>query len=120
MKPCELLRFVVQESASLNQHPFNVSHKPVEVFVAKLMGDNLRQSGSSMAAIDGPAGPSMATKSAINGPAGPVVAGDHLRRDRTRAKRSFQSGIVRYSIYGQTDLFRFSSFAVLHCLVATL
>ena len=83
MKPCELLRFVVQESASLNQHPFNVSHKPVEVFVAKLMGDNLRQSGPSMAAIDGPAGPSMATKSAIDGPAGPVVAGDHLRRDRT-------------------------------------
>ena len=93
MKPCELLRFVVQESASLNQHPFNVSHKPVEVFVAKLMGDNLRQSGPSMAAIDGPAGPSMATKSAIDGPsmatksaidgpAGPVVAGDHLRRDR--------------------------------------
>ena len=36
-----------------------------------------------MAAIDGPAGPSMATKSAIDGPAGPVVAGDHLRRDRT-------------------------------------
>ena len=34
-----------------------------------------------MAAIDGPAGPSMATKSAIDGPAGPVVAGDHLRRD---------------------------------------
>ena len=82
IKPCELLRFVVQESASLNQHPFNVSHKPVEVFVAKLMGDNLRQSGPSMAAIDGPAGPSMATKSAIDGPAGPVVAGDHLRRDR--------------------------------------
>ena len=76
-----MLRFVVQESASLNQHPFNVSHKPVEVFVAKLMGDNLRQSGPSMAAIDGPAGPSMATKSAIDGPAGPVVAGDHLRRD---------------------------------------
>ena len=71
MKPCELLRFVVQESASLNQHPFNVSHKPVEVFVAKLMGDNLRESG-----------PSMATKSAMDGPAGPVVAGDHLRRDR--------------------------------------
>ena len=46
------------------------------------MGDNLRQSGPSMAAIDGPAGPSMATKSAIDGPAGPVVAGDHLRRDR--------------------------------------
>ena len=36
-----------------------------------------------MAAIDGPAGPSMATKSAMDGPAGPVVAGDHLRRDRT-------------------------------------
>ena len=35
-----------------------------------------------MAAIDGPAGLSMATKSAIDGPAGPVVAGDHLRRDR--------------------------------------
>ena len=35
-----------------------------------------------MAAIDGPAGLSMTTKSAIDGPAGPVVAGDHLRRDR--------------------------------------
>ena len=35
-----------------------------------------------MAAIDGPAGPSMATKSAMDGPAGPVVAGDHLRHDR--------------------------------------
>ena len=39
-----------------------------------------------MAAIDGPAGPSMATKSAIDGPAGPVVAGDHLRRDRSRVE----------------------------------
>ena len=29
-----------------------------------------------MAAIDGPAGPPMATKSAMDGPAGPVVAGD--------------------------------------------
>ena len=37
-----------------------------------------------MAAIDSPAGPSMATKSAINGPAGPVVAGDHLRHDSTQ------------------------------------
>ena len=36
-----------------------------------------------MATMDGPAGPSMATKSAMNGPAGPVVAGDHLRCDRT-------------------------------------
>ena len=34
-----------------------------------------------MAAIDGPAGPSLATKSAMDGPAGPVVAGDHSRRD---------------------------------------
>ena len=41
-----------------------------------------------MAAIDGPAGPFMATKSAIDGPAGPVVAGDHLRRDRTSQVRS--------------------------------
>ena len=73
------------------QHPFNVSHKPVEVFVAKLMGDNLRQSGPSMAAIDGPAGPSMATKSAIDSPAGPVVAGDHLRRDRTQNNYSNKS-----------------------------
>ena len=38
--------------------------------------------GPSMAAIDGPAGPSMATKSAIDGLARPVVVGDHLRRDR--------------------------------------
>ena len=36
-----------------------------------------------MAAIVGPGGPSMATKSAIDGPGGPVVAGDHLRRDRS-------------------------------------
>ena len=34
-----------------------------------------------MAAIDGPAGPSMATKSAMDGQAGSVVAGDHLWRD---------------------------------------
>ena len=48
------------------------------------MGDHLRQSGPSMAAIDGPAGLSMATKSAIDDPAGPVVAGDHLRCDSFR------------------------------------
>ena len=47
------------------------------------MGNHLRQSGPSMAAIVGPGGPSMATKSAIDGPGGPVVAGDHLRRDRS-------------------------------------
>ena len=35
-----------------------------------------------MAAIEGLAGSSMATKSAMDGPAGPVVAGDHLWRDR--------------------------------------
>ena len=45
----------------------------------------MRQGRPSTAAIDGPAGPSMATKSAMDGPAGPVVAGDHLRRDRTLA-----------------------------------
>ena len=45
------------------------------------MGDHLRQSGTSTAAIVGPGGPSMATKSAIDGPGGPVVAGDHLRHD---------------------------------------
>ena len=33
-------------------------------------------------AMDGPAGPSMATTFAIDGPAGPVVAGDRLQRDR--------------------------------------
>ena len=44
-------------------------------------GDHLQQGGPSMAAINGPAGPSMATKSAMDGPAGPVVAGDHLQRD---------------------------------------
>ena len=38
-----------------------------------------------MAAVDGPAGPSMGTKSAIDCPAGPVVAGDHLRGDSTLA-----------------------------------
>ena len=37
-----------------------------------------------MVAILGPGGPSMATKIATNGPGGPVVAGDHLRRDRSR------------------------------------
>jgi len=42
------------------------------------MGDHFRQGGPSMAAIDDPAGPSMATKSAMDGLAGPVVAGDHL------------------------------------------
>ena len=51
--------------------------------VAKFMGDHLQQSGPSMAAIDDPAGPSMATRSAIHGPAGPVVVGDHLQRDRS-------------------------------------
>ena len=47
------------------------------------MGDHLRQSRLSMAAIVGPGGPSMAIKSAIDGPGGPVVAGDNLRRDRS-------------------------------------
>ena len=41
-----------------------------------------------MAAIDGPAGPSMATKSAMDGPAGPVVAGDHLQRNRPSLRKS--------------------------------
>ena len=36
-----------------------------------------------MAAILGPGGPSMARKIVTNGPEGPVVAGDHLRRDRS-------------------------------------
>ena len=45
-----------------------------------------------MAAIDGPAGPSMATKSAIDGPARPVVAGDHLRRDRSLVKNLSKMG----------------------------
>ena len=40
-----------------------------------------RADHACMATIDGPAGPSMATRSAIDGPARPVVAGDHLRRD---------------------------------------
>ena len=50
-----------------------------------------------MAAIDGPAGPSMATKSAMDGPAGPVVAGDHLRRDRSQphTKEKKRSGYAR-------------------------
>ena len=51
-----------------------------------------------MAAIDGPAGPSMATKFAMDGPAGPVVAGDHLRRDRPPLPKSYgeslRSGVV--------------------------
>ena len=37
-----------------------------------------------MAAIDSPAGPSMATKFAVDGPAGPFV-GDHRWRDRPHA-----------------------------------
>ena len=41
-----------------------------------------------MAAIDGSAGPSMATKSAVDGPAGQAVAGDHLRRDRSLHPKS--------------------------------
>ena len=36
-----------------------------------------------MAAIIGPGGPSMVTKFAIDGRGGPVVAGDHLRRDKS-------------------------------------
>ena len=36
-----------------------------------------------MAAIDGLAGPSMATRFPIDGLAGPVVVGYHLRRDRS-------------------------------------
>ena len=52
------------------------------------MGDHLRQSGPSTAAIVGPGGPSMATKSAIDGPGGPVVAGDHLWRDSTSGRGS--------------------------------
>ena len=38
-----------------------------------------------MAAIDDPAGPSMATESAMDGSAGPAVAGDQLRHDRPLA-----------------------------------
>ena len=49
------------------------------------MGDHLQQGRPSIAAIDGPAGPSMATKSAMDGPAAPVVAGDHLRCDMSLA-----------------------------------
>ena len=63
-----------------------------------------------MAAIDGPAGPSMATKSAMDGPAGPAVAGDHLRRDSTLALQeywvesisrvaNFKSAIVNQDLY---------------------
>ena len=50
-----------------------------------------------MAAIDGPAGPSMATKSAIDGPAGPVVAGDHLRRD-THTCRSLGEDVIYITV----------------------
>ena len=46
-------------------------------------GDHLWQGGPSMAALDGPARPSMATKSAMDGLAGSVVVGDHLRHDRS-------------------------------------
>ena len=44
----------------------------------------MQQSGPSMAAMVGPVGPTMATKFAVDGPGGPVMAGDHLRRDRSR------------------------------------
>ena len=43
-------------------------------------------------ADDGPARPSMATRSAIDGPVGPVVAGDHLRRDRQQATPPLRMG----------------------------
>ena len=46
-------------------------------------GDQLWQSRPSMAAIDGQARSSMATKSAMDGPAGPIVAGNHLQHDRS-------------------------------------
>ena len=46
-----------------------------------------------MAAIDGPAGPSMATKFAMDGPAGPVVAGDHLRRDSSLDSAAFSQAL---------------------------
>ena len=53
------------------------------------MGDNLRQSGPSMAAIDGPAGP--------------VVAGDHLRRDSPPGHIGLAD---RFSSDTGTDYFR--------------
>ena len=63
----------------------NRSHKHPVGICSKInggtSGDHLLLSGPSMAAIGGPAGPSMATKSAMDDPLGPVVAGDHLRRD---------------------------------------
>ena len=65
-----------------------ICSKPAHII---LMGDHLRQSGLSMAAIVGPGGPSMATKFAIDGPGGPVVVEDHLRRDRTRIVVSHDS-----------------------------
>ena len=65
------------------EHPksvLGICSKPTHII---FMGDHLRQSRLSMAAIVGPGGPSMATKFAIDGPGGPVVVGDHLRRDST-------------------------------------
>ena len=54
------------------------------------MGDHLRQSAPLMAAIVGPGGSSMATKSAIDGPGGTVVAGHHLRRDSHIKEATFR------------------------------
>ena len=78
---------------ALSQHPvkclgrmYTERPKPVLSIVAKayyIYGGTLEQSGPSMAVIVGPGRPSMATKFVIDGPGGPVVAGDHLRRDRT-------------------------------------
>ena len=39
------------------------------------MTDHLWLGGTTYGAVDGPAGPSMATKFAVDGPAGPVVGG---------------------------------------------
>ena len=52
------------------------------------MGDHLRQSGPSMAAIVGPGGQSMAAKFAIDDLGRPVVAGDHLQHDSPPVRKN--------------------------------
>ena len=59
-----------------------------------------------MAAIVGPGGPSTATQFSIDGPGGPVVAGDHLRRDRTKKKLFLGLKFSRKNLFHQNKVFR--------------
>ena len=46
-------------------------------------GNTYSKGGSSVAAIIGPGGPSMATKIAVDSPEGPLAAEDQLQHDST-------------------------------------